>query len=65
MRNFVFSIIHGISTRMRCRERVTRMVEIRNAYKMLVVKSEGNGPFGRHRSGLEAKIKIDLKRSST
>jgi hypothetical protein len=41
------------------------VVEIRNAYKMLVVKSERKRPFRRYSSGLEAKIKIDLKPSST
>jgi len=62
---FVLSIIHRISTRVRCREFVTRVVEIRNVYKILVVKSEGKSPFVRHRSGLEAKIKINLKPINT
>ena len=44
--------------RMRCRVLVTRVIEIRNLNKILVVKSEGKRPFGRHRSGLESKSKI-------
>jgi len=41
------------------------MAEIRIVYKMLAVKSEGKRPVGRHRSGLEAKIKINLKPINT
>jgi hypothetical protein len=35
------------------------VVEIRNVYKILVVKSEGKRPFGRYRSGMESKSKIN------
>jgi hypothetical protein len=65
MMNFVLSIIHRISIRMRCREPVTSVVEIRNVYKILVVKSEGKSLFGRHISGLEAKIKNNRKPINT
>jgi hypothetical protein len=41
------------------------MADIRNVYKMLVVKSEGKRPVGRRRSGLEAKIKIKIKPINT
>jgi hypothetical protein len=35
--------------------------EVRNAYKILVRKSEGKRPLRRHRHGWEDNIKVDLK----
>jgi len=37
------------------------MVEGRGVYRVLVGKSEGNGPFGRPRLRWEDNIKIDLQ----
>jgi hypothetical protein len=39
---------------------VTRMVEKRNAYRVLVGKPEGKRPLGRHSRVWENNIKIDL-----
>jgi hypothetical protein len=40
---------------------LVRIWEMRNAYKILVGKSEGNRPLGRHRRGWENNIEMDLK----
>jgi hypothetical protein len=37
------------------------MVEMRNAYEILVGKPEGKRPFGRPRRGWEDKITMDLR----
>jgi hypothetical protein len=47
---------------MRWAERVARMGEIRNAYKILVGKSEDKRPFGRPRCTWEGNIRMDLRR---
>jgi len=48
------------SRRMRWVGRAVRMGEMRNAYKILVGKSEGERPFGRSRRRLEDNIRMDL-----
>lgn len=40
---------------------VTRMVEMRNAYRILVGKCKGKKPVGRHRHRWENNFKIGLK----
>jgi hypothetical protein len=40
---------------------VARMRAMRNAYKILVRKPEGNGPLGRSRCRYEDNIKMGLK----
>jgi len=47
---------------MRWAERVARMGEIRNAYKILVGKPEDKRPFGRPRCTWEGNIRMDLRR---
>jgi hypothetical protein len=37
------------------------MVEMGNAYKIVVGNPEGKGPLGRHRRGWEDGIKMDLQ----
>jgi len=39
---------------------VARMVEMRNAYKILIGELEGKGPRGRPRSRWEDNIRIDI-----
>jgi hypothetical protein len=45
---------------MRWAGHVARMVEVRNAYSILVGKSEGMRPLGRPRRRWEDNIKMDL-----
>jgi hypothetical protein len=47
------------SRRMRRAGYVTRLGEMRNAYRILVGKSEGKRPLGRPRHKWEYNIKID------
>jgi hypothetical protein len=55
------SIIRIIkSGRMRWAGHVARMVEKRNAYRLLVGKSEGKGPLGRRRRRWVNNIRMDL-----
>jgi hypothetical protein len=49
------------SRRMRWTGHVTRMGEKRNAYRILVAKSEGKGPPGRLRRRWENNIKMNLR----
>jgi hypothetical protein len=49
------------SMRMRWMGYVARIGELRNGYKILVLKSEGKRPLGRPRRRWEDNIKIDLK----
>jgi hypothetical protein len=49
------------SRRMRSAGHVARMGETRNAYRILVGKSEGKRPLGRPRRRWVENIKIDLK----
>jgi hypothetical protein len=49
------------SRRMRLEEYVGRMGEIRNAYNILVRKSEGKRPLGRPRCRREDNIKMYLR----
>jgi hypothetical protein len=46
--------------RMRCAEHVARMGEKRNAYRLLVGKSEGKRPLGRPRRRWLDSIRMDL-----
>jgi hypothetical protein len=56
------SIIRIIkSRRMRWAWHVARMGEMRNAYRILVGKPEGNSPLGRPRSRWVNNIKIELR----
>jgi len=50
------------SRRMRQVGHVTRMVEMRNEYKILVCNSEGNRPFGRPRRRWQDNIRVDIIR---
>jgi hypothetical protein len=49
------------SRRMRWAGHVARMGKTRNAYRMLMGKSEGKEPLGRSRCRWVANIKIDLR----
>jgi hypothetical protein len=49
------------SRRMRLADHVARMVETRNAYRILVKQPEGMRPLGRPRHRWEDNIKIDLR----
>jgi hypothetical protein len=42
-------------------QHVARMVEMRNSYKILVQKPEGNRPLGRYKRRWEDNIKVDLE----
>ena len=56
------NILQVIKTRkIRWARHVARMAEKRNAYSVLVRKSEGRRPFGRPRRRQEDNIKIELK----
>jgi hypothetical protein len=56
------SIIRIIkSRRMRWEDHVARMREKRNAYRLLVRKSEGKRPLGRQRRRWEDNIEMDLE----
>jgi hypothetical protein len=46
--------------RMRWARYVARIGEKRNAYRLLVVKPEGNRPLGRRRLGWVDNIRMDL-----
>ena len=46
---------------MKSAEHVARMMERRVVYRVLVGKSEGKRPLGRHRSRWEGNIKMDLQ----
>ena len=48
--------------RMRWAEHVARMVERRGVYRVLVGRSEGKRPLGRHRRRWEDNIKMNLQR---
>jgi hypothetical protein len=56
---------NSISRRMRWAGYVARMGETRNAYRILVGKSEGNRPLGRPRRRWVDNIKIDLREVRT
>jgi hypothetical protein len=56
-------ISHLISTKMRCRELVTRVEDIRNVYKILVVKSEGKRPLEDIEADWRQKLKLILNHS--
>jgi hypothetical protein len=59
---FLTNIIRMItSRRMRWAVHVARMGEERNAYRILVGKSEGRRPLGRPRHRWVDNIKIDLR----
>jgi len=45
-----------------CHMLLTRMGEIRNAYKSLALKPEDKRPLGRSRCGWEGSVKMDLKK---
>jgi hypothetical protein len=47
------------SRRMRWAEHIARMGEMRNAYNILVLKSEKKRPLGRHRGRWEDNIRMD------
>jgi hypothetical protein len=47
--------------RMRWAEHVLLMREMRNGYKMLIKKTEGNRPLGRSRGRYENNNKVDIK----
>ena len=49
------------SRRMRWAGHVTRMGERRGVYRVLLGKSEGKGPLGRHKRRWEDNIKMDLQ----
>ena len=49
------------SRRMRCSRHVAQMGERRGVYRVLVGKSEGKRPLGRHRRRWENNIKMDLQ----
>jgi hypothetical protein len=49
------------SRRMNWAGHVTRMGEMRNAYRMLVGKPEGKRPLGRSRCKWEDNIRMDLR----
>ena len=56
------SIVRVIkSTRMSWSGHVTRMVERRDVYRVLVEKPEGKRPLGRPRRGWEDNIKMDVQ----
>jgi hypothetical protein len=55
----IFRVIK--SGRKRWEEHVARMGAMRNAFKILVVKSEGKRPVGRHKYRWEDNIETDLK----
>jgi hypothetical protein len=55
------SIIRIISRRMGWEGHVARMREKRDAYRILMVKPEGNRPLGRSRRRWEDNIKINLR----
>jgi len=46
---------------MRWAEHVLLMREMRNGYKMLIKKTEGNRPLGRSRGRYENNNKVDIK----
>jgi hypothetical protein len=48
---------------MRLLEHVARMRDMRNAYKILVGKLEGNRPLARPRRRWEYNIKVDLRKT--
>ena len=55
-------IIRNIkSRRLRWAGHVARMEQFRNAYRVLVGKSEGRRPLGRPRARWEDNIKMDLR----
>jgi hypothetical protein len=57
------SIIRVIKARrMKWAGHVARMVEVRDAYNILVVKPEGRRPLGRPRHGWEDNIKMDFRK---
>ena len=59
---FIPNIIRVVnSRRMRWVGRVARMGERRGAYRVLVGKREGEGPFGRSRLSWEDNIKMNLQ----
>jgi hypothetical protein len=49
------------SKRIRWEGHVAGMAKMRNAYEILVGKSEGTRPIGRPRRGLEDNIRMDLR----
>jgi hypothetical protein len=49
------------SGRMRWAVHVARMIEKRNAYRILVEKAEGKRPLGRPKRRWEDNIKMDLR----
>jgi len=64
MTSFMICTIHQIllkSRRMRYVGHVTRRVERRGAYRVLMGKREGKRPLGRPRRRWEDNIKVDLK----
>jgi len=60
MRGFIICNLHQ-SRSVSWAERVARMVAVIIAYKILVGKLEGKGPFERPRRKCEDNIKMDLK----
>jgi hypothetical protein len=55
------NIVRMIKSRMRWAGHVARMREGRGVYRVLVGRSDGKRPLGRHRRGWEDNIKIDLR----
>jgi hypothetical protein len=60
MRNFIIFTLHQIRSRIRLEVYVTRMKQMKNAYKILAGKSKRNSLFGKYMPKEKDNIQMNL-----